>query len=171
MIEFVRDCKGRRTWIARRKELQERLPAQGSEPDDGVSDSAGDIEEEVWDEDQPTRKANSRIMYIEFKGGNLAGPGRIGRVRFSKTGKSIYYNGRMFQSLAGYRANYCDVETGDRYWISGCKKNGDDTLYPGIIEIDEDVPEEYWKEIRNQPDKSHLTSIRSEGKYSKRRPK
>ena len=55
--------------------------------------------------------------------------------------------------------------------VSGCKKRGDDTLYPGIIEIDEDVREEYWVKIRNQPDKVHLTSVRSEGKYSKRRPK
>jgi hypothetical protein len=41
----------------------------------------------------------SRIMYIEPKAGGLTGPGRIGRVTFSKTGATLYYRGRSFQSL------------------------------------------------------------------------
>ena len=113
----------------------------------------------------------SRIMYIECKGQGLSGPGRIGRVEFSKTGKTAYYAGRVFEPIRGYKANYVDVETDEEYWISGCKKNGDDTLYPGIVEIDEDVRQEYWLNIRNRPDCLEKTSIRSEGKYSKRRPK
>ena len=47
------------------------------------------------------------------------------------------------------------------------QKNGDDTLYPGIVEIDEDAREEYWITIRKKPDSVHLTKLRSEGKYSK----
>ena len=43
-----------------------------------------------------------RIMYIENKGiDGLSGPARIGRVTFSQSGRSIYYNGRTFQSLNG----------------------------------------------------------------------
>ena len=113
-----------------------------------------------------------RIMYIEFKGGNLNGPARIGRVSFSATGKTLRYAGKSFQSLkGGYKANYFDVETEEEYWIAGCKKAGGDTLYPGIVEIDEDVREEYWLQIRNRPDCAEQTSTRSEGKYSKRKPK
>lgn len=58
----------------------------------------------------------SRIMYIECKAGSLTGDARIGRVTFSKTGKTIYYKGRIFQSLKGrgFKSNYYDVETGDR---------------------------------------------------------
>ena len=99
-------------------------------------------------------------MYIEDKSSGLDGPGRIGRVRFSKTGKSIYYGGRTFQSLKGrgYKANYCDVETGDEFWISGCKKRGGDRLYGGSVDIDEDVREEYWVTIRGLPQCSHLKS-------------
>jgi hypothetical protein len=97
----------------------------------------------------------TRIMYIEFKGESLTGEARIGRVQFSKTGKSIHYNGKTFQTLGGqgYKANYFDVETGEHYWISGCKKDGSDRLYGERIpiHIDEDVREEYWKEIRNRP--------------------
>ena len=92
-----------------------------------------------------------RIMYIEDKSNGLTGPGRIGRVRFSQTGKSVYYGGRTFQTLrgSGFKANYFDVETGVEFWISGCKKRGGDRLYAGgIVEIDEDVREEYWVTIR-----------------------
>jgi hypothetical protein len=93
-------------------------------------------------------------MYIEDKSGDLSGPGRIGRVRFSKSGKSIYYRGRTLQTLAGsgYKANYFDVETGAEFWVSGCKKRGGDRLYGGLIEIDEDVREEYWMKIRGKPE-------------------
>jgi len=78
----------------------------------------------------------------------------------------------MLQSLqgSGYKANYFNVESGMRYWISNCRKDGQDTLYPGIIEIDEDAREEYWLTIRNRPDMVKVSSFRSEGKYSKRRP-
>src|SRR5687767_14955310 len=94
-------------------------------------------------------------MYIENKSGGLEGPARIGRVSFSKTGRTLYYSGRKFQSLAGrgFKANYFDVETGDEYWISGCKKRVGDRLYGGDldVEIDDDVREEYWTTIRGRP--------------------
>jgi hypothetical protein len=97
---------------------------------------------------------NSRIMYIEDKSGGLVGPARIGRVTFSKTGKTIYYRGRSFQSLngAGFKANYFDVDSGAYFWISGPRRDGEDALYGGAgnVEIDEDVREEYWQEIRGQ---------------------
>jgi len=97
----------------------------------------------------------SRIMYIESKSGRLTGPGRIGRVTFSKTGSTLYYRGRSFQSLkgAGFKSNYFDVETGEHYWISGPKRNGEDQLYATNIpvEIDDDVYEEYWSTIRRTP--------------------
>src|SRR5271154_5603441 len=64
-----------------------------------------------------------RIMYIECKAGKLTGTARIGRVTFSKTGRTLYYRGLTFQSLkgAGFKSNYYCVETGDDYWISGPK--------------------------------------------------
>lgn len=109
----------------------------------------------------------SRIMYIEDKSAGISGPARIGRVTFSKTGKSIYYRGRMYQSLAGsgFKANYFDSETGEQFWISGCKKNGEDRLYGGTVEIDEDVREEYWTKIRKVAEKKTAGSIRTTGKY------
>lgn len=105
-----------------------------------------------------TKKAKAqsgRIMYIECKAGGLTGSARIGRVRFSKTGRTLYYRGLTFQSLkgAGFKSNYYCVETGEDYWISGPKRRGGDQLYGGgtPVEIDEDVREEYWREIRREP--------------------
>ena len=98
----------------------------------------------------------SRIMYIELKGPdhNDNGPARIGRVTFSKTGKTIYYQGKAFQSLkgSGICANYFDLETREEYWISGPKKNGEDRHWAGSgkVEIDEDACEEYLREIRGK---------------------
>ncbi len=96
-------------------------------------------------------------MYIECKAEGLSGPARVGFVTFSKTGKTIYYRGRSFQSLkGGYKANFFDTETMEQYWISGPRKDGADRLYGERvpIEIDEDAREEYWCEIRGLPDRS-----------------
>ena len=110
-----------------------------------------------------------RIMYIEFKGDNhgISGPARIGRVTFSKTGKSIHYGEKTFQTLkgSGFKANYFDVDTGEYYWISGCKKDGMDALYSTDVVIDADVIEEYWTTIRKMPEYKHLSKIKVKAKY------
>lgn len=97
----------------------------------------------------------TRVMYIESKSGGLTGPARIGRVSFSKTGATLYYAGKSFQSLKGdgFKSNYYDVETGERYWISGPKKRGGDQLYATnvAVAVDDDVQEEYWSKIRGVP--------------------
>jgi hypothetical protein len=100
-------------------------------------------------------------MYIECKAGGLTGDARIGRVTFSKTGQTLYYGGQTFQSLkgAGFKSNYYCVETGEDYWISGPKRRGGDALYVSNvpIEIDEDVRQEYWRDIRRQAERVHET--------------
>lgn len=96
----------------------------------------------------------TRIMYIENKANGLVGEARIGRVKFSKSGRSVHYRGKTYQSLngGGFKANYFEVESGDHFWISGPKKDGNDRLYGGstAVEIDEDIREEYWRDIRGQ---------------------
>ena len=98
-------------------------------------------------------------MYIERKQESLSGPARIARVQTSKRGRTLYYDGRAFQSLkgAGFKANYFDVETGDEYWISGCKKDGSDRLNGEAdpVYIDEDVRAEYWTTIRGAPERKN----------------
>lgn len=105
-----------------------------------------------------------RIMYIELKthpgGHNDSGSARIGRVTFSKTARTIYYKGKQLQpGRPATCGNHYDIETGDEYWISGCKKNGEDRLFGSApVEIDEDVREEYWTTIRNQPERRSQTT-------------
>jgi hypothetical protein len=95
-------------------------------------------------------------MYIESKAEGLNGPARIGRVTFNRTGRTLYYKGRSFHSLKGrgFKANYRENETGEECWISGPRRDGLDRLYGKsalLVEIDDDVREEYWTEIRKKP--------------------
>jgi len=104
-------------------------------------------------------------MYIEDKSGSLTGPCRIGLVRFSKTGATLYYGDRAFKSLtgSGFKANYFDVETGEHYWISGPRRDGADGLYGRVTQpsdVDADVSEVYWRDIRgtgSQPQGNNLS--------------
>ena len=65
----------------------------------------------------------NNLMYIELKMGysddDLAW---IGYVKTSKSKKTIYFNDHAFQKNIGNYANYIDIENGDKYWISGLKK-------------------------------------------------
>lgn len=95
----------------------------------------------------------SRIMYIEDKSEGLNGPARIGRVYFSKSGKSLYYQGRVFQTLkgSGFKANYFEIDSGDHFWISGPRQDQNDRLYGGFkdVEIDEGVREDYLQYLKS----------------------
>jgi hypothetical protein len=86
-------------------------------------------------------------MYVESKADGLEGKARIGRVYFSKTGKTLYYRGLRFRSLkgSGFKANYRELTSGDQYWISGPRRDRDDRLYGGSrgVKIDDDVRAEY----------------------------
>lgn len=98
----------------------------------------------------------TRIMYMEDKSAGLNGPARIGRVTFSKSGRSIRYQDRTYLRLGGqgFKANYFDEDTGDHFWISGPRKDGGDRLYSSStmpVEIDADVHEEYWRQVRELP--------------------
>ena len=107
----------------------------------------------VTDDELPSefKLARSKIMYIEDKSNGLEEEARIGRVYLSKSGKSYYYRGLRFQSLkgSGFKANYFETESGEHYWVSGPKKDQNDRLYGGNLDvvIDCDVRDEYLKLI------------------------
>ena len=88
---------------------------------------------------------------------------RIGRVRFSKTGRTLYYGGR---ELIGSKGWYTDIETGELFQVARARVDGLDRSegrkrgsFPA--EIDDDVREEYWMEIRREPDRMHERVVRS----------
>lgn len=97
----------------------------------------------------------SRIMYIESKSARHAGLAHIGRVAFSKSGATLYYAGRSFQSVKGsdLKSNYLCVETDEWYLIADVRPDGRDNLdAPNVMpEVDADVHEEYWSKIRGLP--------------------
>jgi hypothetical protein len=108
-------------------------------------------------------------MYIENKEGDgiAAMDAIIGNVQFSKTMKTLRYNGQEFQSLtgSGFKANYFDVETGDHYWLSGCRQDGNDGLYRCTVHVDEDIRHDYWVNIRKMPERKNQASFISAGKH------
>lgn len=122
----------------------------------------------------------SDIVYVEIKTGtNHNGKAWIGKCFFSKSGQTIYFNGKVLQKGQGISSNYFDIENGNGYWISGVKKNGTDRhkFGKGIIEIDKSVIEEYLQiigenelkknkfqlvELNNIPAKEKATEILNE---------
>jgi len=96
---------------------------------------------------QLTRGQRTRMMYVELKSGHGDnGPAWIGRVTFSKTGRSIFYRGReLIRVKGGTSGNYMDVQTREEFWVSGVKRNGSNRHWAGAgpIQIDDDVRAEY----------------------------
>ena len=105
-------------------------------------------------------------MYIEHKLG-LNGPASICRVTWTKSRRGLRCRGRLLLSArgGGFKSNYVDAETSDEYWVSRPRRDGNDRLYPGIVEVDEDAREEYWTLIRRRPDLAGECRYRSEGKH------
>ena len=97
-------------------------------------------------------------MYVERKAGALTGEAWIGRAALSRTGRTIYFHGLHLQRLStgGYKANHYDIASGEEYWVSGPKRKGGDRLYGERVpvHVDEDVREEYWSDVRGQPDRA-----------------
>ena len=106
------------------------------------------------------------IMYLEHKLG-LNGPARIARVTWTKSRRGLRYGHLLLQSAngSGFKSNYVDTETGDAYWASRPRRDGNDRLYPGLVDIDPDARDEYWTRIRRRPDLIIHTRYRSAGKH------
>ncbi len=77
------------------------------------------------------------LRYVELKSGHSDnGPAWIGYVTSSKTGRTLYFNGRGLMKLKGQRrgesgGNYVDMESGEAFWVSGVKKNAEDRHWAG----------------------------------------
>jgi hypothetical protein len=87
------------------------------------------------------------IRYIELKSGyHDDGPAWIARVLVSKSGRTVYFNGKALKrSTQTVSGNYYDVETTETYWVSGVKKQGGDRHWAGRgkITIDAGAIDEY----------------------------
>lgn len=93
------------------------------------------------------------LRYIELKSGfSDRGPAWIARVTLSRSKATVYFNGRALKRAkgGGVSGNYFDVESGEEYWISGVKKNGQDRHWAGsgLVLVEASALEEYLT-IRN----------------------
>ncbi|MCW1960699.1 hypothetical protein [Chryseobacterium viscerum] len=91
----------------------------------------------------------AKILYIENKSSGHHGSAWIGFVEFSKSGQTVYFNNKALKKLKipGINANHFDIETGEEYWVSGVKKNGQDRhqFGGGKIMLDKNSIDEYLK--------------------------
>lgn len=89
---------------------------------------------------------------------------RTGRIGFSKTGRTLYYAGRELRGIG--QPWYRDAKTGEHFHVQLARQDGLDRSegrkrgsFP--VEIDEDVREAYWNELRGEPSRSHERVVRS----------
>jgi hypothetical protein len=103
------------------------------------------------------------LRYVELKSGySDNGPAWIGYVTPSKSGRTLYFNGRGLRKLKGQRrgdagGNYIDMESGEFFWVSRVKKNGEDRHWAGSgkVQVEAAAIEEYLRMIgANLLDKS-----------------
>ncbi|HEY0105679.1 MAG TPA: hypothetical protein VGB91_06300 [Rhizomicrobium sp.] len=95
---------------------------------------------------QLTRGQKRRLMYVENKDGTIDGAdARIGWVRFSKTGSTVYYRGKELTKAQGIRGNFIDVATREEYWVSGVKNRGSNVHWAesASVAIDPDAVDAY----------------------------
>lgn len=88
------------------------------------------------------------LIYVELKSGyGDSGPAWIGLAGYSKSGATVYFDGKAFRSLkgSGISGNYYETLSGDEYWISGVKKNNEDRHWAGggMIRIDKEAVPQY----------------------------
>jgi hypothetical protein len=91
------------------------------------------------------------LRYIELKTGHHDdGPAWIGRVKLSKSGRTVYFDGRALkQGARGAAGNFFDLRTGEVYWVSRVKRDGSDRHWAGSgkITIEAAAVQEYVSTI------------------------
>ncbi len=72
------------------------------------------------------------LKYVELKTGHSDdGPAWVARVRTSKSGRTIYFDGKALRRAHLPSANHVDLVTGEAYWVSGVKQDGLDRHWAG----------------------------------------
>ncbi len=92
------------------------------------------------------------LKYIELKSGySDNGPAWIAYVKQSKSGRTVYFNGRALARSGGQgiKGNHFDIETREEFWISGIKKDGCDRHWAGggVVHVERSALEEYLQII------------------------
>ncbi len=105
------------------------------------------------------------LKYIELKSGHSDnGPAWIARVKLSRSGRTVYFNGKAVKRApgGGVSGNHYDIQTREEYWVSGVKRRGLDRHWAGsgIIRIEAAAVAEYLRLIgRAELDSSRFQVI------------
>lgn len=107
----------------------------------------------------------SEVMYIALiDPSGRTNWARIGRVRASKSGRTLYYDGRELRGEG--QPWYADAATGETFHVQRARPDGLDRSegrkrgsFP--VEIDDDVREQYWTQIRGEPKRCHEGVVHS----------
>ena len=103
-----------------------------------------------------------KLLYIECKSsGGHRGDAWIGLATLSRSGRTVYFNGRGLKRQSGMTSgnHYC-IETLAEYWVSGPKKNGEDRHWAGggTVRVEAAALDAYL-EFRGQPGLSPRTHV------------
>lgn len=85
-------------------------------------------------------------MFVQLKTGHDVdrGPSWIGWVELNRSWGTARHHGRELRRWQSWEANFVDVDSGERFWLSGPKRDGTDTRYgPSTTTVDDDVREVY----------------------------
>ena len=68
----------------------------------------------------------------------------------SKSGRTVYFNGKAFRQGSGAGGNYIEAASRDEYWISNVKKNGADRHWSGSgkVKIEREAVKEYIELVK-----------------------
>ena len=105
------------------------------------------------------------LKYVELKTGfSDNGPAWVARVTVSRSGRTVYFNGRALKRIgkSGVAGNHRDLETGEEYWVSGVKRDGRDRHWAGSgkVSIEASAVPEYLATVgRTQLDTTRFVII------------
>lgn len=72
------------------------------------------------------------LKYLELKSGySDNGPAWVAKVGVSKSGRTLYFNGKAPKRGQAIAGNHFDLETGEVYWVSNVKRDGLDRHWAG----------------------------------------
>ena len=85
-------------------------------------------------------------MFVQLKEGSGLdqGPCWVCRVEFSTTWLTARFHGLTLRRESGFDSNFVDVSTGERWWVSGPKRDRTDARYSARQpQVDDDVRDAY----------------------------
>ncbi len=92
-----------------------------------------------------------KIKFIELSSGSSHdGPAWVANVEFSKSGRTLYFDGRALKKELGTHSNYSDAETEEEFWVYDPQRDGldRDNSKNGLAYVDDTIADEYARFLK-----------------------